>query len=79
MSVAPGTRIGPYEVVSMLGAGGMGEVYRARYVKPNRDIALKVRCKHSGLSGPSADRRPIYAHSLRAATTLLRQTSYRIC
>ncbi len=42
MSLAPGTRLGPYQVVSTLGAGGMGEVYRARDSKLNRDVAIKV-------------------------------------
>src|SRR5262245_9589884 len=37
-----GTRIGPYEVIASLGAGGMGEVFRARDTKLNRDVALKV-------------------------------------
>jgi serine/threonine protein kinase len=41
MNFAPGTRIGPYEVVSMLGAGGMGEVYRARDSRLDRTVAIK--------------------------------------
>jgi len=42
MSLTPGTRIGPYEVVGTLGAGGMGEVYRARDTRLRRDVAIKV-------------------------------------
>jgi eukaryotic-like serine/threonine-protein kinase len=42
MGLAPGTRIGPYEVVSIVGVGGMGEVYRARDPKLQRDVALKI-------------------------------------
>jgi serine/threonine protein kinase/Tol biopolymer transport system component len=42
MSLAPGSRIGPYEIVAPLGAGGMGEVYRARDAKLQRDVAIKV-------------------------------------
>jgi serine/threonine-protein kinase len=42
LSLASGSRLGPYEIVSALGAGGMGEVYRARDAKLNRDVALKV-------------------------------------
>src|SRR5436190_17358954 len=42
MSLATGTRLGPYEILSAIGAGGMGEVYRARDTKLQRDVAIKV-------------------------------------
>jgi serine/threonine protein kinase len=40
--MTPGTRVGPYEVISSIGAGAMGEVYRARDARLGRDVALKV-------------------------------------
>ena len=42
MSLAPGTRFGAYEVVEMLGAGGMGQVYRARDTRLDRMVAVKM-------------------------------------
>jgi serine/threonine protein kinase len=42
MTLAPGGRLGPYEIVAAIGVGGMGEVYRGRDATLNRDVAIKV-------------------------------------
>ncbi|HXR98481.1 MAG TPA: protein kinase [Terriglobales bacterium] len=48
--LAPGTRLGPYEILAPLGAGGMGEVFRARDTRLGRDVALKVMAQRLGSS-----------------------------
>jgi len=42
MALAAGSRLGPYEILAPLGAGGMGEVYRARDTKLEREVAIKI-------------------------------------
>jgi serine/threonine protein kinase len=46
LALASGTKLGSYEIVAPLGAGGMGEVYRARDAKLERDVAVKVLPAH---------------------------------
>jgi eukaryotic-like serine/threonine-protein kinase len=46
MSLVPGTKLGPYEIQSLLGVGGMGEVYRARDVRLQRTVAIKILPSH---------------------------------
>ena len=46
MPIASGTRFGPYEIISSAGAGGMGEVYRARDTRLDRTVAIKILPQH---------------------------------
>ncbi len=67
MTLASGTRLGPYEIVSALGAGGMGEVYRARDARLGRDVAVKV--LPAAFAG-DADRLRRFEQEARAASQL---------
>jgi serine/threonine protein kinase len=42
MPIAPGSKLGPYEILAAIGAGGMGEVYRAHDTRLGRDVAVKI-------------------------------------
>jgi len=63
---APGTRLGPYEIVSRLGRGGMGEVYRARDPRLRRDLAIKILSPHPAID--ASQRR--FEQEARAAAAL---------
>ncbi len=67
MPLAPGTRLGPYEIVAPIGAGGMGEVYRARDTRLGRDVALKILPEE--LAGV-ASRRARFEQEARAVAAL---------
>ena len=67
MQFASGTRLGPYEVVAPIGAGGIGEVYRARDPRLGRDVAIKVISQASG-SDPERLRR--FEREARAVAAL---------
>ena len=67
MPLSANTRLGPYEIVSMLGVGGMGEVYRARDSRLNRDVAIKI-LREDGTAGP--DLRSRFEREARAVAAL---------
>ena len=66
MAFNPGTRFGAYEIQASLGAGGMGEVYRARDTRLGRDVALKILPEHQA----DAARRERFQREARAVASL---------
>src|ERR1700682_903297 len=73
MSVKAGTRLGPYEILSAIGAGGMGEVYRARDTRLDRIVAIKVLPTHL------ADRSELRERFEREARTIASLNHPHIC
>jgi len=67
MALSPGSRLGPYEIVALLGAGGMGEVYRARDPRLGREVAIKT--IHERL-GADEDARRRFTRETRAVAAL---------
>src|SRR5215831_6349481 len=82
MRLRPGVRLGPYEIIDLLGTGGMGEVYRARDIKLHRDVAVKVlpdfveagpapsSNSHSPRPGSNADRLARFEREARLLASL---------
>src|SRR3990170_1293062 len=73
MALKPGTRLGPYEILSLLGAGGMGEVYKGRDTRLDRLVALKLLAPHLTNHPDSRDRFE------REATTIANLKHAHIC
>jgi Tol biopolymer transport system component/predicted Ser/Thr protein kinase len=73
MAILPGRRLGPYEILSSVGAGGMGEVYRARDTRLNRTVAIKVLPTHL------ADRSELRERFEREARTIASLNHPHIC
>src|SRR5688500_20361779 len=64
--LVPGSRVGPYEVLSLLGEGGMGEVYRGRDPRLARDIAIKVLAKDASQDAEATARLEREARAIAA-------------
>jgi Tol biopolymer transport system component/tRNA A-37 threonylcarbamoyl transferase component Bud32 len=67
MPFEPGTRLGPYEIIAPLGAGGMGEVYRARDTRLDRTVAIKIL---TGALAADSESRRRFEHEARAIAAL---------
>src|SRR5262245_54581379 len=67
MALAPGVRLGPYEIVAAAGSGGMGEIYRARDTRLGREVAIKVLPQHLSAD---AGRRERFEREARAVSSL---------
>src|SRR5262245_382917 len=67
MPFEPGTRVGPYEIIGALGAGGMGEIYRARDTRLDRLVAVKVLADALAADSESRQR---FEHEARAIAAL---------
>jgi len=67
MTLSAGTRLGPYELQALLGAGGMGEVYKARDTRLGRAVAIKVLPAYAAAN---PDRRRRFEYEARAASAL---------
>src|SRR6202165_6261797 len=73
MAILPGTRLGPYEILTSIGAGGMGEVYKARDTRLDRIFAIKVLPSHL------ADRTDLRERFEREAKTIASLNHAHIC
>ena len=72
MAFPPGTRLGPYEILAPIGAGGMGEVYRAKDVRLDRTVAIKVLPPHFSTN---PEMRQHFEHEAQAIAGLTTPTS----
>src|SRR5438445_6673121 len=64
MPLSPATRLGPYEIVSWIGAGGMGEVYRAKDTRLDRTVAIKILPEHLSSNPQVRERFEREAHAI---------------
>src|SRR5947209_4841343 len=70
MAITTGSKLGPYEVKSSLGMGGMGEVFRARDTRLNRDVALKIMHDNDGSGVISNERKARFEREAKVVAAL---------